>query len=204
METIRIDGVAYEVSAQVAQVFRTKFDKQDREIVELRTNATAAESKATTESARADAAEEKATDLEGKLAAANDPASHKEAVAARLSLEREAAPILGDDVKLDDLSDDEIKIAVVKKVSPKVDESKLESGEYLTARYDGAIEAAPASDINDNDDPDYNPGLASVIGAGRRADADGDDTPKSVASRNAYVQRGRDAWKETRGIKTAA
>ena len=203
METIRIDGVDYEVTAQVAQVFRAKFDKQDQEIVELRASTTAAESKATTESARADAAEEKATELEGKLEGANDPAKIKEAVDARVSLEREAAPILGDDVKLDDLSDSEIKIAVVKKVSPKVDESKLE-GDYLTARYDGAIEAsAVEGDPKDKDDPDYNPGLSDVIGAGRRHDK-GNDAPKSVEARNAYVKRGRDAWKETRGIKTAA
>lgn len=203
METIRIDGVDYEVTPQVAQVIRAKFDAKDREIVELRTNLDAANTKATEAEARADAAEEKATDLEGKLTEANDSDKIREAIDARVSLERDAGKVLGEEVKLDELSDDEIKIAVVKKASPNVDESKLE-GAYLEARYDGAIEALASGD-DEGDDTDHNPGLAAVVGAGRRTDkADGKDAPKSVERRSAYVKRGQDAWKKTRGFETTA
>lgn len=81
---------------------------------------------------RADKAEKSRTDEAAALPAL---------VRARVDLETKAAPVLGADVKLDAMSDREIRVAVIKAVCD-VEVPADKSDEYVSARYDGAIEQA--------------------------------------------------------------
>ena len=79
---------------------------------------------------------------------------------------------------LDDMTLDELKEAVILTVSPDVDESKLDDGDYCDARFD-----AIAEDVCKNDY--YNNSLGEAILNGRqdRLDSNGDEiTADSVVS----------------------
>ena len=65
-------------------------------------------------------------------------------VRARVALETKAAPILGKDFKMDGLEDRAIQLAVIKQVS-KVDVAADKSADYVSARFDAAIERAATS-----------------------------------------------------------
>ena len=65
-------------------------------------------------------------------------------IRARVALETKAAPILGKDFKMDGLDDRAIQLAVIKAVS-KVDVGADKSNDYVTARFDAAIERVVAS-----------------------------------------------------------
>jgi hypothetical protein len=143
--TKKFDGIDYDYEAA------TESGKQalDKAIDALTARADAADEgrdaaeKATdAEKARADAAEEKVAELEKARADADAVAPEKirEAVRARVALETAGAKVLGEDFNAD-AADDEIKRAVVLKVSPGAAE-KLDgaSDDYLKARFDAAVE----------------------------------------------------------------
>jgi len=65
-------------------------------------------------------------------------------VRARVALETKAAPILGKDFKMDGVDDRAIQLAVIKAVS-KVDVAADKSADYVSARFDAAIERAATS-----------------------------------------------------------
>jgi len=66
------------------------------------------------------------------------------AVRARVDLETKAGPVMGKDFKMDDLDDRAIRVAVIKKIT-KVDVGADKSNDYVTARFDAAIERVVAS-----------------------------------------------------------
>lgn len=65
-------------------------------------------------------------------------------IKARLQLEAQAGSILGDEVKLDDMKSREIQVAVIKKLD-EVEIAEDKSDDYVSARYDSALERAEAS-----------------------------------------------------------
>lgn len=108
------------------------------EIKELQAKLTAANAETVKQTARADAAEAELT--QERTARTDAAAALPAAVKARVALERQAADILGD-VKLDGMTESEIKIAVVEKVSAKkLDVEKIKTQGYVDARYDTALE----------------------------------------------------------------
>ncbi|MCG8433480.1 MAG: DUF2213 domain-containing protein [Gammaproteobacteria bacterium] len=133
-----IDGVDYEISDQVAQALNAKLEKLDSVVTEVR-------EQLSKEKARADEAVETAKKL--KEERTDDVVSKQ--VAAKLELHRRAEEILkadadgGDPPKLDEMSDDEIRRAVIVKVNPSA-KDRLDAKDiddvYIKARFDAAVE----------------------------------------------------------------
>lgn len=201
METIRIDGVDYEVDKQTAQAFRVALDKRDQQVLVETQRANDAETQVQTETARADAAEEKTTKLEEKLDAEASPEKVQAAVKARVGLEVDARKVVGDkdadgkEIKLDDKSDDEIYKLVVKHVSPDLD-LKDAKPEYIQARFDIAVEEAEKKDDGKGGTKgdDYNKRVARIRGAERRTDGDKDIV---ATARQKMLTDSAEAWKKS-------
>jgi len=146
---VRIDGVDYEIDDTPAQAVRKVVVRLDEVEAEL---ATAKKAQAE-QQARADAAEE---GLEAEKKLRTDATSDdkvRELVRSRVALETKAAKVLGDEARLDEMSDDDLRRAVILKVSPGA-EKRLEGAEaaYVEARYDAALEAFEAGSAGDKDD----------------------------------------------------
>lgn len=139
MTKVKIDGVDFEMEEGASQAVTKLLAKLDA----LQEAQKEADAKLAEASARADKAEE---DLAAAKRERDDAASGdsvRAAVKARVALETTAAKVIADDsVKLDEMADDEIRRAVVLKVSPGAQE-KLDSCDdtYLAARFDAALEA---------------------------------------------------------------
>jgi hypothetical protein len=137
---IKIDGVDYEVSESAAQAI----DKQQARMDELSAEVVTVKTELESEKARADKAQEDLAAEKKAREDAEDPERIRKAIDARLKLEREASQVLGDEAKLDGLTDDEIKRQVVTKVAKNQElvTKRLEGCDpaYLAARYDAAIE----------------------------------------------------------------
>lgn len=178
MKKIRIDGVEYEVTEQVAQAFEklesaraAKLDAADK----------ALQAAKSTLEARADTAEAKAKELQTKLDAATDPKALQARIAARVDLEGKARDILGADTKLDG-DEDVIKRACLAKLTPDV---KLDGKDatYVAAAFDfataGGVVKARAPHVQRYDDKNV-----------RTDGSDFDTTAK------AYEDAARNAWKK--------
>lgn len=174
---ITVDGVTFDVTEQIAQAV----GKLTARIDALESDLKKASDQLATESARADAAEEGLAAEKKARADADDPARVREAVNARLALERIATPILGAEAKFDEMSDLEIKRAVVLAVA-KCDkaelEKKLDNETYLETRFDVAIETYEQDNIP-------NAGLAATRVAAKdvsHADSVGDARARMIAA----------------------
>ena len=172
MSTIKLDGVDHECSAQLAQAINVRQAKTDAEASEA--EAVAGEQMTELDKLKAEneALKAKVAELEATAKDAADPEKQAEAVQARVALEKDGEKVLGDEPKMDTMTDQAIKLAVIAKVSP---EAKMDgkSDEYVGARFDAAMEGwtPPASNP-----PAGNPGLAGArqaaqTGAGTRLDA---------------------------------
>ncbi len=208
MENIRIDGVDYEVTSQVAQAVRASFGKKDQEILTERTRANTAETLAKTETTRADAAEEKATKAEEKADEATAPEKLNEAVRARVDLEVSARKVIGDKdakgqaIKFDDKSDQEVRVLVVKHAYPELAKEKLDDESHVKARFEIAVEDAEKADTGKDNGKGYNAGLARLREADRRTDGDVDIVE---AARRKDREDNADLWKRSpRAEKNAA
>ncbi len=197
METILIDGVAYEVSQQVAQAHAKQTARHDAAMDELK----AAKAEAEAAQARADAAEDKAKQAEAELAKASDPAVVAEAVAARVALEQAATKALGADANFDGLSDAEIKSLVVVELAADKEAAKTKLAEcepaYLEARYDAAIEGLAAKpEPEPEPEPQGNGALARMRQARADADRTDGDELDADAARARMRQHNATAWQQ--------
>lgn len=129
--TVRVDGIEYEAAPEVER----HISKQAERIDSLNGDLESAKSEAETAKAKADAAAE---ELETYKAEHNDEAI-REAARQRVSLERSAVKVLGDEADLGDKSDREIQEAVVKAVHKDADMADA-SDVYVKARFDAAID----------------------------------------------------------------
>lgn len=147
--------------------------------------------RATTQ-AKLDAAEARAKAAEGTAAKAQAKLDAIEADAnkqKRAAFETEAKKHLGADVKLDGLSDAEVKIKVIQKLQP---EAKLDgkSADYVAAYYDAITQSVPEPTAPTQTTP-----------ALSQARADASDTKVAVsgtdpeAARKRMNEANRDAWK---------
>jgi hypothetical protein len=162
VQKIKIDGLEYEVSDECARSYLTFSAAQAKALA--------------TAEARADSAS-----AELKKIPAPDPGAFRAAVAARVSLEASAAKVLGAQ-KLDAMSDQELKSAVVKKLDP---DAKLEgkSADYIDARFDAAIEQAAKK----------NPGLEAARAATEpHVDADPEATAMPTGYKRGEVRADED------------
>ncbi len=133
--------------------------------------------------AKADALEDKVQQLKAKDA---DPTRIQELVRARVSLEKNAARVLGDETKIDGMTDEDIKKAIVLKVSP---EAKLDSvsSTYLQGRYDAAIESVEQDSFGK---------FAQVVSSATKTDGV-EDKFDAAAAKQRFLDRSQNAWKET-------
>lgn len=179
MKTIRLDEVDFEVTPQVAQAISKELARLDNEKDALQNKVQELQTKL-------DAAEKLVAD--GKIVV--DPKVVTERVAVRLQLVRTADKVLGTDhkVKLDELTDDDVRKAVIVKVFPQ---AKLDGKDstYLAARFDAAVELTEKK-------PESTPHLA-LIRATDAARGDGAENV-STTSREQMIQRNRDAYKATK------
>lgn len=138
MLKFKIDGIEYEMSEPASQAVAkliARMDEMDAKLKEM-------ESNTSKEKARADKAEE---DLELEKKARKEDSSDEKIqalVANRVALQVTAAEIISDDkVKLDAMSDADIRKAVVLKVSPGAKE-KIDGADetYIAVRFDAAVE----------------------------------------------------------------
>lgn len=183
MKMIRIDGVDYEVSEQALQAFqKAQADASARFDVAKKDNADLV-AKLESASAKLDSANEKLAKTEQALKLAEDPAKLSAAINARVALVSEARKHLGNEAKLDGLSDKDIKAAVVEKLIGKSVAAKSET--YISERYDEAVEDAAKR----------NPALENVRRAvdAPVARADEDKDPEKAA-RARMITNLRGAW----------
>lgn len=143
-KTIRIDGVDYEATEQLAQVIDTTGKKHQARVDELEAQVKAAKEEATKATARADQAEANAKKAEKERSDALSPAELDKRVNSRASLIAKAREVLGNEVKLDGVVDGDIKRKVLEKLHPEVKErldglDDASRGLYLATRFDEAI-----------------------------------------------------------------
>ena len=175
---IRIDGVSFECTPQVAEAVGKLMKRLDDAETDIEDFKKYHEQ----EKARADAAEESLAAEKKARADATSPEKIREAINARLALERAAAPILGDEVKFDGMTDADIKAAVVVACAQDKDLAKqrLDGCEdaYLQARYDAAIEAhANSEERND------------ALGEARRAGNNANRADAASDARQRMIER---------------
>ena len=188
MKKIRIDGVEYEVSDQVAQAFEKAQKKFDEAVKEAKGEEEEAKTALEKEKARADSAEAELAKEKKARTDAADPVRFQTAVKARVELERRAAPLLGAEVKLDGMNDAEVRKAVVAKLEP---EMKLDgrSDVYVEALFDRAVAAAEK----------HNDGLEDLHRAAAAPPATGNRTEKKLDADEVAAKYRKDqaeAWKK--------
>lgn len=186
MAVIRIDSVDYEAPDQTAQAVRAKLDSFQKRLDEAEQEKEKLDEELEKLKAERDQLEEelkkkKAEDEEEEKKRAD---SIRQAVRARIALETQARPILGEEFKFDDATDLEIKKAVIQKLSP---EAKLDgkSEVYIEARYDAAIDLA-------KDAP--NESLAKLRARLDSSTTGGGSTAQE--RRDEMIQKSRELWKE--------
>lgn len=125
---INLDGVEFDVSDSAAQAFEKFQAVRDAETATLKADAEKL-------AARADAAEAEVKKAREELAGA--PEKIRAEISARLALETNALKVLGEDVKMDGLSDLDIKRQVAEKVHGINLDGKDDA--YVNASFDLAL-----------------------------------------------------------------
>ena len=155
MPKMKLNGAEFDVEAGLAGAIKAELDAAKKSAKKDAADEFASE-KADLEKdhkakmdglqAKLDTATEKVEELEkSKL----DDKEITERVKARAKLVDAASKLVSKETNLDEMSDLEIKKEVVKQ-NTKCDESKLDSEEYVQARFDGVLETAkPADPKND-------------------------------------------------------
>lgn len=149
MSIKKIDGIEYEGAQEIIN----RLDKLEAELIENNKKLATAEAARDAEKARADKAEAELKTLPQKIA---------EAATARRNLEAAASKVLAKDTKLDSMTDDQIKAAVIAARFPEV---KLDgkSADYVSALFDQAIVAQPVNPYASNNQ--FMAGVAGQSGA---------------------------------------
>ncbi len=142
--TFRVDGLDVQMPKQGAQVVEMAIKKRDDALADRTKERDTAQG-------RADAAEKEVKDLKEKLTAAEDPKRLDQAVNARATLLEQARKVLPAEHKFDGQTPRQIHEAVLKKLDDKLDLTG-KSDEYVSARFDHAIESAPPRESTGRND----------------------------------------------------
>jgi hypothetical protein len=187
LKNVKLDGVDYQAEAKVIETLNQTQEKLDTATAELET---IKKDKSTVEADR-DTKQDRIDALEKELEETKKVSPEKidEAVTAKIKL-LGSAEKAGVEVK-DDMSDTDIKKAIILTVSPEAKE-KLDSADeiYLEARYDGAMEIIGKEDDNRQHNND--------VLSGAVPNKDSQDTGKPFTSDEAYnnsVKAMKNAWK---------
>lgn len=138
--TLKLDGVDVEIPKATLPLVQRALADRDTKITTLETAAAKHTADLSAVQARLDGVTEELGKAKADAAAA--PAKVRAEIQARAALEQQAVSVLGDAVKLDGLTDRQVREAVIKHTSPTVVlDGKDEA--YVTARFDHAMETAP-------------------------------------------------------------
>lgn len=172
---VRIDEVDFEAPEALAQAV-AKLQRKCDDAAKLATDTKAEADKS---KAKLDALTEDLAKAQKARDDAASPAKTREAVKARLTLERSAAKVLGDE-RLDDIADDEIMRKAIVKAAPS---AKLDgvSAEYLRARFDHIVETV---------------GERSIAGANSAAGNAGETRADSAKARTEMIKRQSTMWQK--------
>ena len=139
LKTVTLDGLDYKASPEVAKALEKAIKRADEAQAEAKT----AKDEAEKLQAKIDAMKEKEKEDEEAEKGEKEKMDGmiKAAVKARLALEKVASVALDKETvaKLDDMSDKEIKLAVIKAKSPNANLDE-KSDVYIDARFDAAVE----------------------------------------------------------------
>lgn len=169
MKVEKIDGVEYEIDSDAHKAAL----ERNRQIAALK-------AEADKQTARADVAEGEIKKLGEEIASLKDPARFDAAVAARASLVERARKLGGADLKVDGLTDAQIRGAALAVAKPEL---KIDgkTAEYIEAAFDLATEAAPQTRADE---------VARIAaGLGTKRDTNDDD------ARARMLERNRNAWR---------
>lgn len=170
MKVEKIDGVEYEIDSDAHKAAL----ERNRQVVALK-------AEADKQAARADVAEGEIKKLSEEIASLKDPARFDAAVAARASLVERARKLGGADLKIDGMTDAQIRSAALTAARPDL---RLDgkTAEYIEAAFDLATEAAPQTRADE---------VARIAAGvvGKREDANEDD------ARARMLERNRNAWR---------
>lgn len=177
MRKLRVDGIEYELPETAAGVLEKAIVDRDKYLSER-----------DAEKKRADSAEAVRDQLQADLQKAKDPANMSALVQARVTLERDAARVLGTDKPLTSLSDRQVREAVLEQTSPEFTREGR-SDDAITAAFEYALANAPKTNL----------GLRAVTAALSAAPAQqprADSAEDQVNQRLAELEKLRqDAWK---------
>jgi hypothetical protein len=187
MKKINIDGVEWEADAKVIEVLtqaQAKVDAQSEELTALKSSEDSLKSENSSLQGKLDAAEEENKELKEKLDKAEGEIPKEKldaAVAAKVALDKAASMAK---VKVDkDMTEEEVKKAVILSVHPSAKE-KLDSAtsEYITARFDAAVEKLEENSENNNNNRQD---LGDNAGEGQ--DRSDDNLTPSEKARKDYI-----------------
>lgn len=137
-----------------------------------------AEGEAEKAKAEADGEKARADSLDAKLKDVTDPAKMAARISERVALVGQASPVLGSEVKLDSLTDIEIRKAVAEKLTGTKLDGKSEA--YIEARFDAEIARVDAG--------------AAALGKVRTAAQHADATDPLTKADNAFREASQKAW----------
>ncbi len=185
---IRIDDLDFEVPKTAHGAIQKALGARDSKVKDLTAKLDGLQGKH-------DALVKEHEGLKTKLDAATKPEAVQAAVDARLALVSAASKVLGDEVKLDSMTDREIKIAVVTKHDSEF-KADGASDEYLEGRYVGALAAAPAADNSTQNRDDAARALANQQ-LGKKPDGSKDERIDSADAQRAKSMNDlAEAWRQ--------
>lgn len=175
-EKSRADKAEAERDAAKADASAARAERNDSE--------TAAVAKARAERdqavAKADAAKADLEAMRSDVAGAEKSIGSR--VADRVALELKAREVLGKDVAVKDMSDRDIKVAVIRKVDASAEVDGQKSIEYVNARFDAACDRATKASES-----------LYRTRSGMELHTDGDN---ETAARDRMMARQREMWKQ--------
>lgn len=168
MKKVTLDGIEYDAAPEVVNALTKANTRAD----ELQAKLDTASEALKTATAETDKAKAERDALKEKADAATDEKAVQSAVKARLELERVASKVLKADKNISEMSDSDIKKAVIMEKSPS---AKLDgqSDVYIQARFDSVVELI----ANEKTTADQRASM------GERADASKED---AVDSKSAF------------------
>lgn len=180
---IRIDGVDFEFENETtAQAVQNAMKTRDDNLASVTGERDAVK-------AKLDGVTKELDETKAKLDTATDPKTVQARIDARVSLQSQAAPILGKEHKFDDQTDRQIREAVLSKIAPAV-KCDGQSDDYVAAAYSTAVSMHKPAD---GQTPNNSQTVQSQLNNGR---ADGSEDEATEKARQDAHAAGRDAWKQ--------
>lgn len=195
MMKVMLGGKEFEVSPELHAALMAHMEEMKKPAADADAKAAEAAKMAEEEKKKAEGAQAKADALEAEikgLKEKNTDEKVRDLVKARVALIASATKAHeGELPKFDDMTDREVKEAVIKSRCPGV-ELKDRSDEYISARFDAVCEIQSET-----------AGKYAGVGAGKTPDPKDAKPKDSGEARVKMIQKSKDAWKEPLSVTKA-